>query len=233
MLEDIDKDTVDWAPNFDGSLSEPIVLPTRFPNLLVNGTTGIAVGMSTSILPHNLGEVCDAVKYVAQNWKKREQISVQDLMHFIPGPDLPTGGLLYRYRVNGGEEAMDMIAQAYESGHATMVCQAKADIQDIGGGKSEILVTELPYQVQKTTILERIAAYREKFVGITDVRDESDSRACASFLKWRVAPTRSTRLTGCLRTLKCARAFRRMRWLWLWMSMVKRPPEPDAARYAD
>ncbi|PKO19290.1 MAG: DNA gyrase subunit A [Chloroflexi bacterium HGW-Chloroflexi-10] len=174
MLEDIDKDTVDWQPNFDGSLQEPIVLPTRFPNLLVNGATGIAVGMSTSILPHNLGEVCDAVKFVAQNWKRRESISVAELMKYIPGPDLPTGGLLYRYRVNGEAEPVDMIAQAYETGHATLVCQAKADIQDIGGGKSEILVTELPYQVQKTTILERIAAYRDKFNGITDVRDESD-----------------------------------------------------------
>ena len=174
MLADIHKDTVDWQPNFDGSLDEPMVLPTRIPNLLVNGATGIAVGMSTSIIPHNLGEVCDAVKYVAQNWKKREKISVKELMKFIPGPDLPTGGFLYRYRVNGGDEPVDMIAQAYETGHATLVCQAKADIQDIGGGKSAIVVTELPYQVQKNTILERIAANREKFVGITDVRDESD-----------------------------------------------------------
>jgi DNA gyrase subunit A len=174
MLTDIDKDTVDWSPNFDGSLKEPDVLPTRFPNLLVNGATGIAVGMSTSILPHNLGEVCDAVKFVTQNWKRREKISVAELMKFIPGPDFPTGGLLYRYRVNGGEEVVDMIAQAYESGHSTLVCQAKADIQDIGGGKSEILITELPFQVQKSTILERIASARDKFAGITDVRDESD-----------------------------------------------------------
>ncbi len=174
MLEDIQKDTVDWRPNFDGSLDEPVVLPTRIPNLLVNGATGIAVGMSTSILPHNLGEVCDAVKYVAKNWKKREKITVKELMEFIPGPDLPTGGLLYRYRVNGGDEPVDMIEQAYETGHATLVCQSKADIQDIGGGKSAIVVTEIPYQTQKNTILERIAASRDKFSGITDVRDESD-----------------------------------------------------------
>ncbi len=174
MLLDIEKDTVDWRPNFDGSLEEPMVLPARIPNLLVNGATGIAVGMSTSILPHNLGEVCDAVKFVAQNWKRRESISVKELMKFIPGPDLPTGGLLYRYRVNGEENPVDVIAQAYETGHATLVCQAKADIQDIGGGKSAIMVTELPYQTQKNTILERIAASRDKFNGITDVRDESD-----------------------------------------------------------
>ena len=174
MLDDLDKDTVNWRPNFDGSLKEPAVLPARFPNLLVNGASGIAVGMSTNMLPHNLAEVCDAVIFMAKNWKKRDKITVAELMKFIPGPDLPTGGLLYRYRVNGDEKKVDMITRAYELGTATMVCQAKADIQDIGGGKSEIIVTELPYQVQKTTILERIASNREKFAGITDVRDESD-----------------------------------------------------------
>ena len=174
MLDDLDKDTVNWRPNFDGSLKEPAVLPARFPNLLVNGASGIAVGMSTNMLPHNLAEVCDAVIFLAKNWKKRDKITVAELMKFIPGPDLPTGGLLYRYRVNGDEKKVDMITRAYELGTATMVCQAKADIQDIGGGKSEIIVTELPYQVQKTTILERIASNRDKFAGITDVRDESD-----------------------------------------------------------
>ncbi len=173
MLEDLEKDTVDWRPNFDGSLREPIVLPTRFPNLLVNGAAGIAVGMSTNILPHNLGEVCDAVIFLAKNWSRRGKVKIAELMKFIPGPDLPTGGLLYRYRVSD-EKKQDMIEKAYETGNATLVCQAKADIQDIGGGKAEIIVTELPYQVQKTTILERIAASRERFAGITDARDESD-----------------------------------------------------------
>lgn len=174
MLEDLDKDTVDWRPNFDGSLREPTVLPTRFPNLLVNGASGIAVGMSTNILPHNLGEVCDAVVFVAKNWTRRDKIKIAELMKLIPGPDLPTGGLLYRYRVGADDKKIDMIQRAYENGNSTLVCQAKADIQEIGGGKSEIIVTELPYQVQKTTILERIAASRERFSGITDVRDESD-----------------------------------------------------------
>ena len=174
MLADIDLETVDWRPNYDGSLKEPSVLPTRFPNLLVNGAAGIAVGMSTSLVPHNLGEVCDAAVYMAKNWKKRSKISVDELQKFIPGPDLPTGGLLYRFRVNNDGTKVDMIRQAYETGNATMVCQAKADIQDIGGGKSEIIVTELPYQVQKSTVLERIATSRDKFAGITDVRDESD-----------------------------------------------------------
>lgn len=174
MLEDLEKDTVDWRPNFDGSLREPIVLPTRFPNLLVNGANGIAVGMSTALLPHNLGEVCDAVIFMTKNWARRDKIKVTELMKFIPGPDLPTGGLLYRYRVSGDDSKVDMIQRAYETGNSTMVCQAKADIQDIGGGKAEIIVTELPFQVQKTTILERIAANRDRFAGITDVRDESD-----------------------------------------------------------
>ena len=174
MLDDLEKDTVDWRPNFDGSLREPTVLPTRFPNLLINGATGIAVGMSTNILPHNLGEVCDAAMYVAKNWAKADKIKVNELMKFVPGPDLPTGGLLYRIRVGADSKKLDMIQRAYETGNSTLVCQAKADIQEIGGGKSEIIVTELPYQVQKTTILERIAASRERFNGITDVRDESD-----------------------------------------------------------
>jgi len=174
MLDDLEKNTVDWRPNFDGSLREPMVLPTRFPNLVVNGAAGIAVGMSTNILPHNLGEVCDAVVYVAGNWAKRAKIEVADLLKLIPGPDLPTGGLLYRYRATTDGKKIDMIERAYQTGNSTLVVQAKADIQEIGGGKSEIIVTELPFQVQKTTILERIAASRERFAGITDVRDESD-----------------------------------------------------------
>jgi DNA gyrase subunit A len=174
MLDDLEKDTVDWRPNFDGSLREPTVLPTRFPNLLINGASGIAVGMSTNILPHNLGEVCEAVVFFAKNWARRDKVKAGELMKLIPGPDLPTGGLLYRYRVGTDDKKIDMIQRAYETGNSTLVCQAKADIQDIGGGKAEIIVTELPFQVQKTTILERIAASRERFAGITDVRDESD-----------------------------------------------------------
>ncbi len=173
MVADIDKNTVDFKDNFDGSEREPTVLPARFPNLLVNGSSGIAVGMSTSILPHNLGEVCDAVIYLTKRWDKRERVTARDLMKIVPGPDLPTGGLLYRYRMQG-EASVDMILEGYESGNTTLVCQSRADIQDIGGGKSEIIVTELPFQVQKNTVLERLAADRDKFPAITDVRDESD-----------------------------------------------------------
>ena len=174
MLRDIEKDTVTWQANFDDTLKEPTVLPSRFPNLLVNGSNGIAVGMATSILPHNLGEICDAVTYICKNWKKRNKISIEKLMEFIPGPDLPTGGLLFRFRPDKGSDNVDMIKKVYETGRGTLICQSRADIREISGGKSEIIVTELPYQAQKNTILERVAAHKEKFPGLTDVRDESD-----------------------------------------------------------
>lgn len=174
MLANLREDTVDWRPNFDGSLFEPIVMPARFPNLIINGVTGIAVGMSTSILPHNLGEICNAVVYVAQSWDRRDRITFEQLMKHVPGPDFPTGGLLYRYRPDEDGQPVDMIRQAYADGNSTVVCQAVADIIDIGGGKSEIIVTELPYQVQKNTVLERVAAIKDKLEGLTDARDESD-----------------------------------------------------------
>jgi DNA gyrase subunit A len=177
MLEDIDEDTVDFADNFDGTLKEPTVLPTRFPNLLVNGASGIAVGMSTDILPHNLNEACNAVIYMASKWNKLETVTVDELMRFIPGPDLPTGGLIYRYRRDEKENsAVDMIRQAYETGYAPLVCQAKADIEK--NGKNRIIVTEIPYMVTKGSILERIARLGKdgKFTGIiSDVNDESDA----------------------------------------------------------
>lgn len=174
MLQDIEKETVSWQPNFDDSLQEPEVLPSRFPNLLVNGSNGIAVGMATSILPHNLGEICDAVAYICNHWKSHNKITTDKLMEFIPGPDLPTGGLLFRFRSEKNDNNVDMIKQVYETGRGTLICQSRADIREIAGGKNEIIVTELPYQVQKNTILERVAAHKDKFPGLTDVRDESD-----------------------------------------------------------
>ena len=174
MLADIDKDTVDFADNFDGTLKEPTVLPSLIPNLLINGTTGIAVGMSTDILPHNLNEVCQAVVYIAERWPKRDSITVDDLMKFIPGPDLPTGGLLYRYRENSRDNSVvDMIRTAYETGYSPLICQAKADFER--NGKNQIIISEIPFQVSKTTILERIAKQRDRLAGkISDVVDESD-----------------------------------------------------------
>jgi DNA gyrase subunit A len=176
MLQDIDQDTVELVDNFDGSLREPVILPAALPNLLVNGATGIAVGMATSIPPHNLGEVCEALVHVAKNWLGRNRITVDELLDIIPGPDFPTGGVIYRFRDDGSGGRLDTIRSAYETGRGRIITQARVDMEDIGGGKVNIVVTELPYAVQKSTVLERIA--REvrdgKIVGITDLRDESD-----------------------------------------------------------
>jgi DNA gyrase subunit A len=177
VLQDIEQDTVDFVDNFDGSLQEPVILPAALPNLLINGTTGIAVGMATNIPPHNLGEVCDAVVLVADRWRKRERITVDELMKIIPGPDFPTGGVIYRYRDDpNGEGRLDTIRNAYASGRGRIVTQARVDVEDIGGGKTNIVITELPYAVQKSTVMERIAKeVREgRISGITDLRDESD-----------------------------------------------------------
>jgi len=131
MLHDIDQDTVDFLDNFDGSLQEPTILPTALPNLLVNGSMGIAVGMATNIPPHNLGEVCDAVAYVASRWRRREKITVDELMDIIPGPDFPTGGVVYRYRDDpAGEGQLDTIRDAYQTGRARIITQARMDLED-------------------------------------------------------------------------------------------------------
>ncbi len=175
MLQDLDMDTVEWQENFDGSLDEPTVLPTLFPNLLVNGSSGIAVGMSTNMPPHNLGEICEALIYVAQRWDQRGQITVEELMERIPGPDFPTGGVLYRYR-DRGDGLTDCVYQAYRTGRGRIVTQARVLVEEIGGGKSNLVVTELPYNVQKNTVMEKLAkeVHRGRVTGVTDLRDESD-----------------------------------------------------------
>jgi len=175
MLQDLNMDTVEWTDNFDGSLQEPTVLPSVLPNLLVNGVDGIAVGMATRMPPHNLGEVCDAVIHVARNWKKRDRITVDDLMALIPGPDFPTGGIIYRHR-DEGDGPVDIIRRAYATGRGRVVMQSRVTVEDIGGGKTNIVVTELPYGVLKTTVIEKIAKeVRDgRITGVTDLRDESD-----------------------------------------------------------
>jgi len=163
MLADIDKNTVDLVPNFDDSLKEPSVLPARLPNLLVNGSSGIAVGMATNIPPHNLGEICDALDYLIDN----PQCAVDELMRFVKGPDFPTGGVIL------GEEG---ITNAYATGEGKVVVRAKAtDVTSKGGGR-QIVVTELPYQVNKSALVERIAELVKgrRIDGIAEVRDESD-----------------------------------------------------------
>lgn len=173
LLEDIEKNTVDFADNFDGSLTEPSVLPATFPNLLVNGASGIAVGMSTSVPPHNLGEICDALVYMLNNWDNLDEIGVPELMEFVKGPDFPTGGVVYT-QDNGSDE--DQLRTAYATGRGKIKLRAKAHIEDLGRGRSRIVVSEIPFQTNKTNLIERIAELTRggKIEGITDLRDESD-----------------------------------------------------------
>jgi len=167
LLEAIDQDTVDWADNFDGSLQEPEVLPARLPNLLINGSAGIAVGMATNIPPHNLTEMCEAIGHLIDHWQTPEEVTLDDLMEYVKGPDFPTGGIIV------GREG---IVQAYGTGRGRIVIRAKTAIEEMEGGRHRIVVTEIPYQLNKTTVLERIAKLVRsgRLPGIADMRDESD-----------------------------------------------------------
>ncbi|WP_176608503.1 DNA gyrase subunit A [Streptococcus mutans] len=162
MLRDINKNTVDFADNYDGSEREPLVLPSRFPNLLVNGATGIAVGMATNIPPHNLGETIDAVKLVMDN----PDVTTRDLMEVLPGPDFPTGALVM------GKSG---IHRAYDTGKGSIVLRARTEIEQTKSGRERIVVTEFPYMVNKTKVHEHIVrlAQEKRIEGITAVRDES------------------------------------------------------------
>jgi len=172
LLQDIRKGTVDFAENFDGSLQEPQVLPASIPNLLVNGASGIAVGMSTSVPPHNLGEVVEALVFMLGHWTRLDDIGVKDLMQFINGPDFPTGGIVYSRRDGEG----DAIAAAYATGRGRIPLRARIHVEDMSRNRHRLVITELPYQVNKTNLLERIAELHrdERVEGITDLRDESD-----------------------------------------------------------
>jgi len=163
LLEDIDRDTVDFQPNYDETVSEPTVLPARFPNLLVNGAGGIAVGMATNIPPHNLGEVIDATCALLDN----PEISIDELIEHVPGPDFPTGGLIM---------GRTGIRQAYHTGRGSVVMRGRTTIEEIRKDREAIVVTEIPYQVNKARMIERIAEMvRDKRIeGISDIRDESD-----------------------------------------------------------
>ena len=175
VMVDIDKDTVDFMPNFDDSLKEPLVLPTRIPNLLVNGSSGIAVGMATNIPPHNLGEVCDAASYLIDN----PDATVDDLTQFVEGPDFPTGGIIL------GEEG---IKSAYATGHGRIVVRARAYLGDAAeGGRRQIVVTELPYQVNKAALVAKIAdlVADKKITGISELRDESDRQGMRIVIELR------------------------------------------------
>lgn len=170
LLADLEKNTVDFAGNFDDTLMEPLVLPAAIPNLLINGGTGIAVGMSTSVPPHNLNEVVDALCFMLERWDKLASVQVEDLMRFIKGPDFPTGGIIITKKDEEGLPA------AYGSGRGKVLVRAKSHVEEMGRGRSRLIVTELPYQVNKSGLIERIAeAVREgRLEGISDLRDESD-----------------------------------------------------------
>ncbi|SHJ39933.1 DNA gyrase subunit A [Geosporobacter subterraneus DSM 17957] len=163
LLRDIGKETVDYAPNFDETLKEPVVLPSRYPNLLVNGSNGIAVGMATSIPPHNLGEVIDATVKLIDD----EEATVEDLIKIVKGPDFPTGATIM------GKES---IREAYRTGQGRVIVRAKVDIEQTAKGKTQIIVNEIPYQVNKARLIEKIAELvrDKKIEGISDLRDESD-----------------------------------------------------------
>lgn len=163
MMSDIDKETIPWRENYDGRYKEPQVLPTKIPQLILNGTTGIAVGMATSIPPHNLGEIVDALQHLTEN----PDATVEDLLQFVKGPDFPTGGMIY------DQEA---IKTAYLTGRGGVVMRAKAEIEERKGGRFVIVVTEIPYQVNKATLVTKIAdlVRDKKITGISDLRDESN-----------------------------------------------------------
>jgi len=176
MLADIEQNTVDFVDNFDGSLQEPVVLPARLPNLLLNGSSGIAVGMATNIPPHNLNEVVDALVYVIERYDSQDDITVDALLERLPGPDFPTGGVIV------GSEG---IRQAYGTGKGRIVLRGKAHIEEMGGNRHRIVITEIPYQVNKTGLIERIAhlARSGKIDAISDLRDESDRRGMSIIIE--------------------------------------------------
>lgn len=163
MLADINKNTIDFQPNFDDSTEEPVCLPSKIPNILVNGTSGIAVGMATNMAPHNLGEVVDGVIQYIDN----QEVTIDELMKYVKAPDYPTGGIIYGYQG---------VRSAFETGRGRIVIRAKAEITETKTGKNQIIVTEIPYQVNKAAMIEKTAALvnEKKLDGISDIRDESD-----------------------------------------------------------
>jgi len=169
LLADLEKDTVDFGPNFDDSLEEPLVLPSRVPNMLLNGASGIAVGMATNIPPHNLRELTDAIIFLIENYERMDDISLEELMKRVSGPDFPTGAIIV------GREGIE---SAYGTGRGRLVVRGMAHIEEAKGGRHEIIITEIPYQVNKSSLIERIAELvrEDRIDQISDLRDESDQR---------------------------------------------------------
>lgn len=182
MLSDIDKDTVEFVDNFDGSLKEPVVLPSILPNLLLNGSSGIAVGMATNIPPHNLREISKAVGYIIDHYDTPDDITVDELMESVLGPDFPTGGMIL------GSEG---IKQAYSTGRGKLTVRGIAHIEEIKGGRNAIVITEIPFQVNKTSLIERIAELVRtgRISEISDLRDESDRRGMSIVIELKRGAT--------------------------------------------
>ncbi|MDH5607568.1 MAG: DNA gyrase subunit A, partial [Anaerolineae bacterium] len=178
MLVDIEKETVNFGDNFDASLKEPLVLPSRLPNLLLNGSSGIAVGMACNIPPHNLGELTGAVNYIIENYDRLDEIGVEELLEFVKGPDFPTGGVIV------GKEG---VRQMYTSGRGKLRVRGRAQIEEMGNGRHRIVITEIPYQVNLTNLIERIAelARADRLGGVSDLRDESDRNGMSIILELR------------------------------------------------
>jgi DNA gyrase subunit A len=178
MLGDIEQNTVDFVDNFDASLKEPLVLPARLPNLLLNGSSGIAVGMATNIPPHNLGELISAISYLIDHYEQLEEISADELLRFVPGPDFPTGGVIV------GSEG---IIQAYSTGRGRIVLRGLAHIEEMSAGRQRIVITEIPFLLNKSSLLERIAelAREGKLNDVSDLRDESDRRGMSIIIELR------------------------------------------------
>ena len=198
MLKDIDRETVDWADNFDASLKEPTVLPATLPNLLVNGASGIAVGMATNIPPHNLGEICDAIVHLIE----RPDATMDDLMEFVQAPDFPTGAHIW---------GRDGVRNAYATGRGRIVLQAEHEFEDIqtGGDRVRIVFTEIPFQVNKATLVAKIAdlAKTKKVEGISEVRDESDRKGMRVVVELRRAAAPSVVLNGLYKHTSLRTAF--------------------------
>jgi DNA gyrase subunit A len=169
MLVDLDMNTVDFGDNYDGTQQEPLVLPARLPNMLLNGASGIAVGMATNIPPHNLRELAGAIAYLIDNYDRYEEITVDDMMQFVTGPDFPTGAMVV---------AGDELKEAYATGRGRVVIRAKADVEETNTGRFRIVFTEIPYQINKVAVIERIVALvrEDRITQISDLRDESDRK---------------------------------------------------------
>jgi DNA gyrase subunit A len=177
MLADIEKETVDFVDNYDGRLRQPTVLPSRLPNLLVNGSSGIAVGMATNIPPHNLGEICQAIAALIDD----PDLTVDDLAGIVQGPDFPTGGTIFRFEevrnsITGEKERVDAIRHMYATGRGRVIIRGQVAFEEVRAGRMAVVVTELPYQVNKTTLIEKMADLvgSKKITDVGDIRDESD-----------------------------------------------------------